>query len=219
MLPKEKKTLSTEVDEQRRAASAAHLKSSLRSTSNAFLNKSSSPSLKQQSGPREKLTRAMRMNTFEVTDVLKSGRRSRVKTAVQMNASTETNAIPVPFKPIIEARILARTNATTPTVAVVPVKYRVASEQIGVRLAAAVPKRWLKKSVDRNLVKRWMREAVRQHAYRFARADLLLTLTAKFDPKNPEDRVRVRQELAKLITDALSLVRASSKSHKFPNSD
>ena len=200
MHPEEEKTPFVEIDGQRRDLSTEQLKSSLRSSSNASLDTSSSPSLKKQSGPREKLTRAMRMNTFEVADVLKSGRRSRVKTMVQVNASAETNAKPAPFKPIIEARTLERINTVMP---IVPVKYRVASGQIGVRLAAAVPKRLLKKSVDRNRVKRWMREAVRQNVCRVARADLLLTLTAKFNLKNPDDRGRVKQELAQLITDAL----------------
>lgn len=160
---------------------------------------------------REKLTRAMRMNTFEVADVLKFGKRSRVKTAVPVDVNARINAIPLPPKSIVEARTLVRNNAVISTALV---KHRVAPEYIGVRLAAAVPKRLLKKSVDRNLVKRWIREAVRQHTQRAARTDLLLTLTAKFDPKSQDDRVRVRQELALLITDALSLVRASSKPHK-----
>ena len=159
----------------------------------------------------EKLTRAMRMNTFEVADVLKFGKRSCVKTTVPVDVNARINAKPLPPKPIFEARTLVRNNAVISTALA---KYRVAPENIGVRLAAAVPKRLLKKSVDRNLVKRWIKEAVRQHTHRVVRADLLLTLTAKFDPKSQSDRVRVRQELALLITDALSLVRASSKPHK-----
>ena len=165
--------------------------------------------LKPQLEPREKLTRAMRMNTFEVADVLKFGKRSRVKTPVDGNA--RINAKSLPLKPIVEARTLVRNNAV---MSIALVKHRVAPEHIGVRLAAAVPKRLLKKSVDRNLVKRWIKEAVRQHARRFTRIDLLLTLTAKFNPKSQADRVRAKQELALLITDALSLPRASSKPHK-----
>ena len=166
---------------------------------------------KAQCELREKLTRAMQMNTFEVADVLKFGKRSRLKTAVPVDVNARINAKPLPPKPIVEARTLVRNNAVISTALV---KHRVAPEYIGVRLAAAVPKRLLKKSVDRNLVKRWIKEAVRQHTHRVARTDLLLTLTAKFDPKSQSDRVRVRQELALLITDALSLVRASSKPHK-----
>ena len=166
---------------------------------------------KAQCGLREKLTRAMRMNTFEVADVLKLGKRSRVKITTPGDVNARINAKSLPPKAVVEARTLVRNNAVMSTALV---KHRVAPEHIGVRLAAAVPKRLLKKSVDRNLVKRWIKESVRQHPHRFARTDLLLTLTAKFNPKNQDDRVRVRQELSVLITDALSLVRASSKLHK-----
>lgn len=166
--------------------------------------------LTAQSKPREKLKRAMRMNTFEVADVLKRGKRIRVKPAAQTHTKVEFPLL----KPIIEARTLARNNAVTPTELV---KYRVASAQIGVRLAAAIPKRLLKKSVDRNLVKRWIREAVRRHADRFTCRDLLLTLTGKFNPNNPDERAQVKHELAQVITDALSPVNAAPKPQRLPS--
>ncbi len=196
MLPKEEKALLFESDAQGFLPFEARSKSPLE------------PTLERQPEPREKLTRAMRLNTFEVANVLKFGKRSRVKAVVQARFSNEANAKSTALKPVVEARTLSRNNAVTLTA---PVKPRVASCQIGVRLAAAVPKRLLKRSVDRNLVKRWIRESVRQHVCRFNHIDLLLTLTAKFNPRNPEDRARVKQELSLLITDALSLSRTQSK--------
>ncbi len=196
MLPKEEKAPFLESDAQGLRPIEAHSKSPLE------------PTLDRQPEPRKKLTRAMRMNTFEVANVLKFGKRSRIKAVVQARFSNETNAKLTALKPVVEARTLSRNNAVTRAA---PVKPRVASYQIGVRLAAAVPKRLLKRSVDRNLVKRWIRESVRQHVCRFNHTDLLLTLTAKFNPKSPEDRAWVKQELSLLITDALSLSRTPSK--------
>lgn len=50
------------------------------------------------------------------------------------------------------------------------------------RIALAVPKRLLKRAVDRNRVKRILREAFRQHAVRHAGLDTLVTLSGVTQP-------------------------------------
>lgn len=47
------------------------------------------------------------------------------------------------------------------------------------RIAIAVPKRILKRAVDRNRIKRAIREAFRHHGVRVANVDLLVTLRSK----------------------------------------
>ena len=47
------------------------------------------------------------------------------------------------------------------------------------RIAIAVPKRILKRAVDRNRIKRAIREAFRHHDVRVANVDLLITLRSK----------------------------------------
>ena len=50
------------------------------------------------------------------------------------------------------------------------------------RIALSVPKRLLKRSVDRNLVKRILRESFRQHIIREAGLDTLVTLASVSNP-------------------------------------
>ncbi len=102
-------------------------------------------------------------------------------------------------KPCIEARVINRVQKGLSLDLEVCNREEPRMEPSGARLAVAVPKRLLKKAVERNLVKRWIREALRQHAARKISIDVLLTLTAKVNLKVADERVRVKQEINKLL--------------------
>lgn len=127
----------------------------------------------------------MRLNTHDVADVLKRGK--RVRPAV-------SNLIKV----CVDARVLNR------TVPVIDVTCEVnppvtPAKKTGARIAVAVPKRLLKRAVERNLVKRWFREAFRQHPTSLVSVDILLTLTAKIKVKDLNEKAQLKQQLSDLL--------------------
>jgi ribonuclease P protein component len=75
------------------------------------------------------------------------------------------------------------------------------------RIAIAVPKRILKSAVDRNYVKRVVREHFRQDGVRLSPVDMLITLRSKVSMKKaPGDLAseagnRLRAALTQLFTD------------------
>ena len=160
--------------------------------------------LSELTTPRAKLNRSMRMKSYDVANVLKRGKKARA-----VNPSHAAGGVkPIIVKPSVEAKVFVRAHVESIIGCPTDKPSIIASSQHcprheGARLAVAVPKRLLKKSVDRNLVKRWMREALRQHGNRAAGVDLLLTLTAKFTPKERDDRLRIKAEIQQQISLAL----------------
>ena len=75
------------------------------------------------------------------------------------------------------------------------------------RIAIAVPKRILKRAIDRNRVKRVIREEFRQHALRAAPVDMLLTLRNVVGVRSGEramgkhQRQQLRATLGQLFRD------------------
>ncbi len=141
----------------------------------------------------------MRLNTLDVSNVLKHGKRVRLQPGTGSDQSAS-------IKPCVEARVITRVQKED----VSPVLETCnRAEPSGVRLAIAVPKRLLKKAVERNLVKRWIREALRQHTARKVPIDVLLTLIAKVNLKLAGERARVRQQINDLLltVDDLSIKR------------
>jgi ribonuclease P protein component len=135
----------------------------------------------------------MRLNTRDVTNVLKRGK--RVRPVVSASA-----------KAVIDARVLGGSDAGVVREGESRAKL---APKSGARIAIAVPKRLLKKAVERNLVKRWIREALRQHGARLVTADMLLTLTAKVNLKDASEKVRLKQQISDLFVrvEALSSTR------------
>jgi ribonuclease P protein component len=160
------------------------------------------PSLKKM---RQKFRRAMRLNTHDVSNVLKRGKRVRPEPTSDID---KANATARPTTHCIEARVITR----SPEAMSLHREEASRAASSGARLAVAVPKRLLKKAVERNLVKRWMREALRQHPARKTSADVLFTLTAKVNLKIAGERGRVRQQINDLLAsvDDLSGKRKSS---------
>jgi len=58
------------------------------------------------------------------------------------------------------------------------------------RLGMAIPKRWAKRAVDRNRVRRWIRESFRQRQCQIGAVDVLVSLNARFSGK--EDKTTER---------------------------
>jgi RNase P protein component len=147
----------------------------------------------------------MRLNTRDVSTVLKRGKRVRPEPVLD---SDKVSAAARPTAHCIEARVITRSPEMT------PLHPWEASRVVasGTRLAVAVPKRLLKKAVERNLVKRWMREVLRQHQARKISMDVLLTLTAKINVKLAGESSRVRRE----INDLLFTVDSLSSKRKLP---
>ncbi len=102
----------------------------------------------------------MRLTSNEVKGLLARGRRETVRAA--------------------SAALFSRTLDK-----IVPVVVEIGESDIGSssnpsqsRIALSVPKRLLKRSVDRNRVKRVLRESFRQHKVRASGQDLLLTIAS-----------------------------------------
>ncbi len=70
------------------------------------------------------------------------------------------------------------------------------------RLAITVPKRWVKSSVMRNLLKRQVREAFRVHRLRAAPIDLLVSVVATCAPADAATRLASRTALTQLLDQA-----------------
>ena len=75
------------------------------------------------------------------------------------------------------------------------------------RIAIAVPKRILKSAVDRNYIKRLIREQFRQHVVRSSPVDVLITLRGEVSSKKATGRTlressyRLRATLTQLFTN------------------
>jgi ribonuclease P protein component len=133
-----------------------------------------------------KFTRRHRLSSAEVQRVLKQGKRTVVR-------STDTG------KPRLEARTFAAPMAAEEMSRLSPFR-----KSNGARLAVAVPKRLLKRAVDRNLVKRWMREAFRRYNVRDLAVDTLFTLCAKVDLAKSAPRHELRKQIDELVTQAIT---------------
>jgi ribonuclease P protein component len=135
----------------------------------------------------------MRLTTRDVTSVLKRGKRVRP-------------LVSAPAKAVIDARVLGGLGAGAMREGESPEK---PGPKSGARIAVAVPKRLLKKAVERNLVKRWIREALRQHDARLVAADMLLTLTAKVNLKVASEKAHLKKQIGDLFVrvEALSSTR------------
>ena len=137
----------------------------------------------------------MRLSTNAVSILLKRGK--RLKPAV---LSAE--------KVYVNARVLTHSALAT-AVAHETRPITTTTQNKGARIAIAVPKRFLKKAVDRNLVKRWFREALRLHAARTVSADMLLTLIAKVKVNDSSEKAQLKRQINDLLIGitALSLPR------------
>jgi ribonuclease P protein component len=75
------------------------------------------------------------------------------------------------------------------------------------RLGIAIAKRYAKRSVDRNWVKRVVREAFRAHSVNYHPADFLVILRAPLGGvKRPEERAALRADIIALFEKATQLV-------------
>lgn len=75
----------------------------------------------------------------------------------------------------------------------------------GARLAISVPKRLEKRAVSRNRIKRWVREAFRQHPIKTHPVDLLVSLTTRIGEVNRAVSAEARNEIVVLLDRALVL--------------
>lgn len=75
------------------------------------------------------------------------------------------------------------------------------------RLGIAIAKRYAKRSVDRNWVKRMVREAFRIHCVKYHSADFLVSLRAPLGGcRRPEARAALRADIIALLEKAAQLV-------------
>ena len=137
--------------------------------------------------PRLRLPKALRLNKKAVTNLLKHGKKIRIRGYAQPDF-TQTTSVSTKFSLKFFVSQL-RTNIE-----------RATHNQSPSRIAISVPKRLLKTAVSRNAVKRWIRESFRQHAIRWGGADILITLEKKLDCKT--QRQEVLAELYQLFTEA-----------------
>ena len=144
---------------------------------------------------RNKLSRERRLNSHEVGRVLREGSRVSAR-----NLSVG--------KPGVEARVWSRrtTTGTPSTPSAQEDKKNRATSVTPARFAVAVPKRLLKRAVDRNRVKRIMREVFRGHDARDQPMDVLLTLTTKLEIRAHSARHTLRQQLSEMIARAADVV-------------
>jgi ribonuclease P protein component len=140
---------------------------------------------------RQKFSRARRLASAAVKEVLAHGRRMPlVRAPVQTGSSVsmgpqDASAAGKPIVTIIESRVLGRDASA-----------RAVRKS---RLAVAVPKRMLKRAVDRNRVKRWMREAFRTTDLSGVDADVLLTLAGRYPIGEATHDARVRESIGQAI--------------------
>ncbi len=132
----------------------------------------------------------MRLDTRDVTSVLKRGKRVRPTVLAAVKA-------------VLDARVLGGSDLGLVREGESPA---VPAPRSGARIAIAVPKRLLKKAVERNLVKRLIRETLRQHGARLVAADMLLTLTAKINLKNASEKLHLKQQISNLFAKAEALL-------------
>lgn len=85
----------------------------------------------------------------------------------------------------------------------VPLTQSPAKSAIVARIALAVPKRQLKRAVDRNRAKRILREIFRQHAIRSTPLEMLVTISAV--PKALAGKLKQKQATSHLRSAALGL--------------
>jgi ribonuclease P protein component len=81
--------------------------------------------------------------------------------------------------------------------------FSVNSGQVHARLGLVIAKRWAKHSVLRNLIKRQVREAFREHSERLLSKDYVFRLARPLNglPKAPNDRRQwVRDDVEKLFS-------------------
>jgi ribonuclease P protein component len=127
-------------------------------------------------------SRRQRLDTHAVSVVLKVGKRL---------ASPHRNTAPVGV--LFTSRVYKREpeaslSAATPFSSIA-------------RLAIAAPKRLFKQAVDRNRIKRWVREAFRQHPLRHFPVDVLITVNAKAALVKLDHQVALKAALM-LVLDA-----------------
>ena len=165
--------------------------------------------------PRQsaRLPRVRRLNKAAVSEVLKQGK--RIRAAISLLPSPATVAIGAKQqKPI--AKFSAKAHVPVGVGATNLDKLagdHAAHQPCGfARVAIAVPKRLLKSAVSRNTVKRWIREAFRQHPMREQRVDMLITLESKLDLKSGAERQAARQELQGLLSEAQRRLPAAPQS-------
>ncbi len=75
------------------------------------------------------------------------------------------------------------------------------------RLGIAVAKRHVRRSVDRNRLKRMMREAFRNHPIKYLDVDLFISVRVRVaSSKRSDERITLRAEIDALLEKAAALV-------------
>ena len=155
--------------------------------------------------PRQsaRFPRARRLNKVAVAEVLRQGKRIRAAASVLPQPSAIAPVIAKQQKPITKFNAKAHVPVCAEAINRDKMASAHADHQSAcfARLAIAVPKRLLKSAVSRNIVKRWIREAFRQHPMREQQVDMLITLESKLDLKSGAERQVARQELQGLLSE------------------
>ncbi len=126
-------------------------------------------------------SRQQRLDTHAVGVVLKVGKRL---------ASPHRHIAPVGV--LFTSRVYKR---------IPEVSMSAATSFSAARLAIAAPKRLFKRAVDRNRIKRWVREAFRQHPLRLFPVDVLITVNAKAALAKPDHQAALKVALM-VVLDA-----------------